>query len=72
MKEQITYEKIKTDLRICRKHLINGDYKGIDEAYISEVYNTLVTAEYALSALILLRDSIKDAAHVIEGENNGT
>lgn len=69
MKEQITFEKIKTDLRICRKHLINGDYnKGIDDANRSELYNTLVTAEYALSELILLRDSIKDAARVIEGD----
>lgn len=68
MKEQITFEKIKTDLRICRKHLINGDYKGIDEAYRSELYNTLVTAEFALLQLILLRDSITE----LEGENNGT
>lgn len=66
--EQITFEKIKTDLRICRKHLINGDYKGIDEAYRSELYNTLVTAEFALLQLILLRDSITE----LEGENNGS
>lgn len=37
MKEQITFEKIKNDLRICRKHLINGDYNnGIDDAKITK------------------------------------
>lgn len=53
-------------LRSSRKALINGEYSFKDPSGRSQLYNTLITAEYALQTLILLRDSIKEV------NNNGT
>lgn len=60
-----TYEDVQNDLRSCRKALINGEYSFKDPSDRSHLYNTLVTAEYVLQTVILLRDSIKEV-------NNGT
>lgn len=60
MSDTITYEDIKDNLRSCRKALINNEYSFKDLADRTLLYNTLVTAEYALQTLISLRDSIKE------------
>lgn len=60
MNDTITYEDIKDNLRSCRKALISNEYSFKDPADRTLLYNTLVTAEYALQTLISLRDSIKE------------
>lgn len=57
----ITYEDIKNNLRSCRKALINNEYSFKDLSERAQLYNTLVTAEYAVQTLIHLRDSIEEA-----------
>lgn len=66
MADTITYEDIENNLRTCRKALIKGEYSFKDHLERTQLYNTLVTAEYALQTLILLRDSIEEV------NNNGT
>lgn len=68
MNDVIIYEVIRDNLRKCRKHTINGDYQMKDELSL-ELYNTLVTAEYAISTLITLRETINEMK---EDDNNGT
>lgn len=60
MSDTITYEDIKENLRSCRKALVNNEYSFKDLSDRTQLYNTLVTAEYALQTLISLRDSIKE------------
>lgn len=60
MSDIITYENIKDNLRSCRKALIHNEYSFKDPSDRALLYNTLVTAEYALQTLISLRDSIKE------------
>lgn len=57
----ITYEDIKHNLRSCRKALIKNEYSFKDPSERAQLYNTLVTAEYAVQTLIHLRDSIEEA-----------
>lgn len=61
MSDIITYEEIKDNLRSCRNALINNEYSFKDPADRTLLYNTLVTAEYALKTLIFLRDAIKES-----------
>ena len=60
MSDTITYEDIKDNLRSCRKALINNEYSFKDLSDRTLLYNTLVTAEYALQTLISLREIIKE------------
>lgn len=52
MSDIITYEEIKDNLRSCRNALINNEYVFKDPADRTQLYNTLVTAEFALKTLI--------------------
>lgn len=61
MSDIITYEEIKDNLRSCRNALINNEYSFKDPADRTLLYNTLVTAEFALKTLIFVRDSIKES-----------
>lgn len=57
----ITYEDIRNNLRSCRKALINNEYSFKDHSERTQLYNTLVTAEYAVQTLIHLRETIEEA-----------
>lgn len=61
MSDTFTYEEIKDNLRSCRNALINNEYSFKDPSDRTLLYNTLVTAEYALKTLIYLRDVIKES-----------
>lgn len=60
MSDTITYEDIKDNLRTCRKALVNNEYSFKDSSDRTLLYNTLVTAEYALQTLISLRETIEE------------
>lgn len=60
MNDTITYEDIKDNLRSCRKALVSNEYSFKDLSDRTALYNTLVTAEYALQTLIQLRDAIEE------------
>lgn len=61
MNDIITYEEIKENLRSCRNALINNEYTFKDPADRTLLYNTLVTAEFALKTLIFLKEAIKES-----------
>ena len=61
MKDVITFENIRDNLRSCRKDLISNRYIFSDPADRTLLYNTLVSAEYALQTLIHLKDTIEES-----------